>query len=222
MPRLKAVIFSLFFLFSSLFPVKIFSGDEIKRKIEAFNPITVQEVFINEHHYPFYTYFDMDTPEGHLGNVIKENFDIWTHYGYYGHARDKDLIAKAYIRLFSMGQLFSWASIMDLYTPEEEHIGKIEGCWFTFYPAKFKFYNELKELVAIAYMDNDKMGVSVVSVGNKLPIARYYRTTLEDDVVNEYNVENWTLKIFDLEKLPASFLILFGAFLADRERLERN
>lgn len=215
----KRMIIILFRFISLVWIGHLFSEEiplEKEEQREALAYLPFEEVHIKEHKFPYYTYFDMDSSEKHLGNVTKEKYEIWTHYRYYGHERDKDLLANAYIRLFSLGQLFSWSSVMDIYNTSETHLGTIEGCWLTLAPAKFEFYNSQHDLLAIGYMDEDKMGITL-STPQEQPIARYHCIFQNLTPTVDQITSHWVLNVSNRDILPASFLLFFGAFLVDHE-----
>jgi hypothetical protein len=172
------------------------------------------EVEFKEQPFVFHKHFKIESPQGHIGEIIKEKFDLWTHYSYYAHAKDKDLIAEAYIRLLSLGQVFSWASTIDLYNPNGELMGTISGCWMTTAPSKFEFMDSQHTILATAIMDEDLMGFTLFSPQDPHPVAKYTRIQVSEEE------ENWLLTTYTSNSVPSPFLALFGAFVFDKERFE--
>ncbi|MBA3721869.1 MAG: hypothetical protein H0W88_05655 [Parachlamydiaceae bacterium] len=169
------------------------------------------EVKFTERRYPFHTHYKLESPEGHLGEIIREKMDVKSHFSFYGHRDDHELIAIASVRFFTLGQLFKWSNIIDIYSPSNELLGKIKGCFLTTSPAKFEFYNNSEELLGIALMDEDSRGFNLLSPIDNFIIARYTR------IINEDGSEYWLLNIYQPDIIPSSFYSLFGAFIFDKE-----
>lgn len=173
--------------------------------------VPIQEITVKGNFFALYSYFDIKSAEGTLGKVVKEKYNLWTHYGFYGKDGDKDLIAETYINLLSIGKLFSWSSVMDVYTPSAEYLGTIEGWWLTFSPAKFSFFDKYGKTLAIAYMDFNKMTFTLLDPNDYHLIANYSRIILDNES------DHWLISIYDESEIPKPLLILFGAFAADHQ-----
>lgn len=175
------------------------------------DPIPIQEISITGNFFALYSYFDIATPNENLGKVIKEKYNLWTHYGYYGKGGDKDLIADTYINLFSLGQLFSWSSVMDINTHSGMYLGTIEGWWLTFASAKFSFYDKQGNTLGIASMDLNKTNFNLLDPYDDHLIARYQR------IHNENEPDHWLISVYEETAIPQPLLILFGAFAVDHQ-----
>lgn len=170
-----------------------------------------KEIMISQSDFTFASLFDVDSVNGPpLGHVIKEKFNLWTHYRYKSYEGDRSL-ADAYIRLISFGQLFSWSSVIDIYGATGNCMGTIEGCWLTFAPSKFVFKDDKGNCLATAYMDNNKMGFTVICERDHNTVAKYTRIP----VLN--SKDYWYLNIYEDNDIPPTMLIIFGAFAVDRQ-----
>jgi hypothetical protein len=164
-----------------------------------------REVMIKESKFTFAKLFDIDSSHGHLGNVVKSRYTLRTHYDYYGTKGDSDLIAKGYLRFFSWGKVFTWASVLDIYSAADRYLGRIDGCLMTLSPSKFNFYDADGNRIGTAYMDANKLGFTVICAKDDRTIAKYTRMCVPGET------DYWYLNIYE-DDVPPSMLVIFFDF----------
>ena len=168
------------------------------------------DIRISENKFTFSTYFDIDSSvAGHLGHVTKSKLNIRSVYQYFGEGGDDDLIATGAVRFLSLGQFFTWATVMDITDEDGDYAGTILGNIFTFAPSKFTFFDADSNKIGVAYMDNDRMGFIVLNAKENQILAKFKRIFVADVT------DHWFLEVCDYNKIPLSFLILFGSMAVD-------
>ena len=135
-------------------------------------------------------YYYIDSAHGSLGNIVKTKLSFGTNYIYYDQQGEQ--LAGAYLRVFSLGALFTWASVMDVYDENERVLGRIEGSLMTFLPSKFYFYSPYEVVIGVAYMDNERMGFTVVDANNEAKIIAQFNRIFVKDVT-----DHWEIKVND-------------------------
>lgn len=168
------------------------------------------KVTIHESLFTLTDYYEIDSTAGPQGNLIKTKLSLWTNYQYYDQAGQH--AAAAYLRIFSLGSLYTWAGVLDVYDSNENRIGLIEGAILTLLPSKFSFYNANNELVGMAYMDQDCMGFTLSDPKNETKTIANYRRIFEKDVI-----DHWVITINDSDAVDLRLLYSFGAFVLDNQ-----
>lgn len=160
--------------------------------------------------YPFSTVFELATPKSMVGTVVKSAFHVRTHYDLYdakGVYR-----ATAICRILTLGLLYDWGTEMDVYDPSGNYLGMIDGQAVTGASAKFSFYDGRSNHVAIAYLDQNHSGFTLLNPINEYhTIAQYTRRFVEDAI------DPWDVSIFDADEVPNELLHIFSAFAVDRQ-----
>jgi hypothetical protein len=178
--------------------------------VEAKEQNDVMKYRITRSDYYFSTVFDMANDWEPLGSVLKGIFHVTTHY----HAYDRRGIyeGQGICRLFCMGLFYTWATEIDVYDAEGYKAGLIDGQVMSSEPAKFSFYDENGQRVAIAYLDQNCMGFSLVDPGNSsFVLARLTRNFIPD------TIDNWDVAIYYPEKISPRLVKIFAAFVCDTQ-----
>jgi hypothetical protein len=158
--------------------------------------------------YTFSTIFDMTWQDQPAGKVLKSAFNLITEYELYNRFGLYE--AKGSCRLVSLGVLFSWATIIDLYDIDNRPIGFIEGKFFTKEAAQFNFYNETKQIIGIAILHLENQQFKIID-----PIDGHVCATLTYEKTSQH--PNLTV-IYKTEKIPETFLKIFSAFICDVQK----
>ena len=179
------------------------------------NPLSLiarmpEKMSIHEREFTFSTYYDIESERGSFGYVTKTSLSVRTYYEYYD--ADGTLDASAYLRLLSLGQAYTWAGTLDVYDSQGNWAGLIEGALATFCPARFNFYDADSNLVAIAYMDSNRMGFTVVDANNETrKIATFNRIFVPE------LPDHWNVTVQDPDAINPAMLTIFGAFMVDNQ-----
>jgi hypothetical protein len=133
---------------------------------------------------------------------------LWTHYDYTKAGSGET--TRGYLRSLSLGQVFTWAGILDVYTSNGSLMGTVQGCWMTLSPSKFEFYSAEGRSLGTAYMDANKMGFTIVSAGDERTVAKFTRMSVPNQT------DYWYLNIYEDDIAP-ELLLTFGAFAVDNQ-----
>lgn len=174
---------------------------------QALNPL---HVIMHERLYTFSTHYDIDSDDSLTGSIVKTKLSLRTSYEYYD--QEGESVSCAYLRIFSLGSLFTWAGVIDVYDAEDERIGLIEGSILTFLPSKFSFYNKENTLIGIAYMDADCMGFNICKSSNSIKSIAYFHRIFVHGIT-----DYWTITIVDPQAIDIRMLLSFGAFAIDHQ-----
>lgn len=167
-------------------------------------------LIMHERDFMLSTYYQIDSDETPLGNIIKTKLSLRTSYEY--HYSNGALGSNAYLRIMSLGSMFTWAGVMDIYDENGDRLGLIEGAVVTLLPSKFSFYDNNNKLVAVAYMDKDCMGFTITDPYNDFrTIAHLHRIFVRDVV------DHWTISVFDRITIDPRLLYTFCAFALDNQ-----
>jgi hypothetical protein len=168
------------------------------------------EISIHERLFTFSSYYEMDSVEGPQGTLIKEKLAVRTGYQYYDP--EGRLASCAYLRIFSLGSLYTWAGVLDVYESEGKRLGWIEGTLFTLLPSEFSIFNDKGVLVGRAYMDYDCMGFTISDpINEKKTIAHFRRKFIKEIT------DHWSIIIHDPAAIDYRLLYTFGAFVLDNQ-----
>ncbi|MDF2549905.1 MAG: hypothetical protein K0S07_972 [Chlamydiales bacterium] len=160
--------------------------------------------------YVFSTVFNMETDKGLIGSVVKSSFHLKTNYDSYDRSGLYE--GRGIYRLVSLGLFYSWATEIDIYNLEDEKIGMIDGQIWTTGPAKFSFYDASDQCVAIAYLDKNRLGFTLVDPNYpSFTIARLTRNFIRD------TVDNWDVVIYHPDLIPAELVKIFATFACDTQ-----
>ncbi|MFA6916240.1 MAG: hypothetical protein WC222_07570 [Parachlamydiales bacterium] len=160
--------------------------------------------------YTFCRIFEFFAGAQQHGSVIKSSFHLRTHYDLY----DKHGVfeAQAIYQLRPLSMLFTWAAVINIYDLDGNYLGQIDGQAMTTESAKFNIYNSSGERIAIAYLDENAMGFSVVSPSN----SAFLLANLKRKFVKKMP-DHWDVSVFEKELIPPLFVKIFSAFVCDRQ-----
>lgn len=165
--------------------------------------------------YMFQTSFELDSQEVAPYEIIKNKISLSTCYemqsekGYEGYART---------RIVSLGAFYAWAKDLDLYDEQGNNLGMIDGEMLTTAEAKFSFYDHEGNRTAIAYLDEDKTGFTLVHPDKPARvIARMYRNFVAGAP------DSWEVKVYHGKDLDPRFIRAFAAFAVDiQDRFKKD
>lgn len=163
--------------------------------------------------YTFSTTFEMANQLGSQGIVVKNIYHLTAHYDVYD--RYGLFEAQGICRFFGnggLGLVFKWAAIIDVHDDQGNYVGYFDGQVLTTEHAKFNFYNSERELIAVAYLDHNSLGFSLVDPKKPHEIlARLSRHFIEG------TVDYWDVTIYDAERLSPILIKVFAAFACDTQ-----
>jgi hypothetical protein len=196
------------FLFTILLSFSLFTQFCVHSDVCENNaPLHIE---MHERVFTFSTYYIVNSNTGLQGNIIKSKLSPRTSYEYFDQAGNA--LSCAYVRMFSLGSVFSWATVMDVYDNNSSHLGSIEGSIFTLLPSKFCLYDASQNLCGLAYMDSDCMGFTISDpINSAKTVAHYHRVFVQG--VTDY----WTITIPDPKAVDLRILLAFGAFAVDHQ-----
>lgn len=160
--------------------------------------------------YTFSTVFDMALGKTYLGCVVKTPFHLTTHYDAYDRLGVYE--GQGICRLFCLGVFYIWGTEIDVYNINGEKVGFIDGQLVSSEPAKFSFYTASGQRAAIAYLDQNSAGFSLIDPNNPARIfARLTRNFIIDAI------DNWEVMIYDSERIDPRLVKIFAAFVCDTQ-----
>ncbi len=166
---------------------------------------------IKKKDYLFQTSYEIDSKDIPAYEIIKNKISISTCYelqsekGYEGYART---------RIVSLGAVYAWARDLDLFDDKGVHLGMIDGEMLTTAEAKFSFYDHENNKLAIAYLDEDKTGFTLVHPDKPARvIARLYRNFVAGAP------DAWEVRVYHGRDLDPRFIKAFSAFAVDSQGL---
>ncbi len=160
--------------------------------------------------YTFSTIFDMAANEQSMGSVVKNIFHITTHYDAYDRFGLYE--GQGICRVFCLGLFYAWGTEIDIYDVPGNKVGVIDGQVMTTEPAKFSFYDESGTRVAIASLDKNCMGFSIVDPENSaFVLAKLTRNFILD------TLDNWDVVIYQPELISPRLVKIFAAFACDTQ-----
>lgn len=199
---------------------------DVEKALEKVNCPSLEKIILHTHYNPslekysftvrkkdymFQTYFELDSKEMPPYELIKHKISIATSYsmqsenGYEGFAR---------ARIVSLGALYAWARDLDLYDKNGDYFGMIDGEMLTTAEAKFSFFDKDGNKLAIAYLDEDKTGFTIVHAEKSARvIARMQRNFVID------SPDAWEVKVYHGQDLDSRFIKCFAAFAVDSQGL---
>lgn len=179
----------------------------------GFNPIQASTIGdslnyrVNRSDYTFSSVFEMANNKKPIGSVVKSMFHLRTHYDSYDRFGAYE--GQGICRLFCLGSFYVWGTEIDIYNVNGEKVGIIDGQAMSSESAKFSFYNAMGNRVAIAYLDQNSQGFSLVDPENPAFIlARMQRNYILD------SIDNWDVYIYS-HQIPLELMKIFAAFVCD-------
>lgn len=178
--------------------------------LEANQDVINYQVSLSD--YTFSTVFDMKTHHKHqsMGSIVKSVFQVRTHYDAYDYQGRYE--GQGICRLACLGLFYSWGAEIDVYDAQGNKIGFIDGQVMSSEPAKFSFYDENDNRIAIAYLDQNCAGFSLVDPQNSAFIlARLERNFIKD------TIDNWNVNLYYPEFVSHHLVKIFAAFVCDTQ-----
>jgi hypothetical protein len=182
--------------------------------------LTIVQTLAAEHHdhinhyrvtrsnYVFSTTFDMSADHRSIGSVVKSKFHLTSQYDSYDSFGTYE--GTGICSLFCLGVIFTRGAEIYIYDAMGHYEGIIDGQFASLEPAKFSFYDAKGQRVAIAYLDNNRMGFSLVDPENSnLILARLTRNFVVDAI------DNWDVVIYHPDRIPARMVKTFASFACD-------
>lgn len=166
---------------------------------------------IHRSDYTFSTVFDMSYEQQPLGSIVKNAFHVATHYDLYNRFGLYE--GQGVCRILCLGLLYSWGTEIDIYDVDPtKKVGMIDGQYATTEPAKFSFYDGNGERIAIAYLDKNCAGFTLLDPENSsLILGRLTRNFIVD------TIDTWDIEIYFPERLPMPMMKIFAAFACDTQ-----
>ena len=166
---------------------------------------------VYEQDYTFSTVYEMGSGEGLMGSVSKSVFHIRTNYDLYD--KKGAFEAVGICRVLTLGLIYSWATEMDLYDSNGQHIGVIDGQLMTSSQAKFSIYDSTQKRVGIAYLDNTCSAFTIVDPDNE----RHILASLKRNFVAD-TIDNWEVSIYERDVIDVRIIKIFSAFAVDTQK----
>lgn len=164
---------------------------------------------ISKKTYMFSTVFEIDSPELGASQLVKNKISLNTKYSL---ESDKGIEAVGTARILSMGSLFAWAKDIDIYDQKGAYVGMIDGEALTTAEAKFSFYDDQGNQVGIAYLDENKVGFTLVHPEKPARvIARFSREYVPG------TIDSWNVKVYHGEDIDMRLIKIFSAFAIDSQ-----
>ena len=159
--------------------------------------------------YMFSTEYEIDSEEIDLGFVQKKMFSAQSTYRL-GDA--KGFQAEGVVRLFSLGTIFTWAKDMDIYDDQKQLIGGIDGIALTTADARYNILDAHENVIAVAFLDDDKTGFSIVDPQNYANVFARLKRDYTSDVADP-----WSVTVYQGHVIDPRVLKIFTAFAVDTE-----
>lgn len=153
------------------------------------------------------TEFEIDSDNFPIHFVSKPCLSFNTHYKLNG---SNGLEATGTVPLLSFGSFYTWAKQIFLYDEKGYYLGSIKGLAFTMADAKFIFRDKNGGVKAIAYLDDNKTGFSIVHPENYARVIARLKREYVQDVP-----DTWETRVYHGEDLDPRFIQIFSAFAAD-------
>lgn len=161
-----------------------------------------------EHPYRFSTYFEMQGKETYEGRVVKNAISVRTVYDLYN--KEAEYIGQGICRLLSLGSIYPWARMVDLYDASGNTIGLIEGRVITTAKASYNLYDASGNNVGVAYLNLDCSSFTIHDAKERV-IANLKRN------FTSKAIDSWDVTIFDINNLDERILKLFAVFAVDHQ-----
>lgn len=162
-----------------------------------------------EHPYRFSTYFEMHGQEAYEGRVVKSALTVRTIYDLYDN--EATYIGQGICRLLSLGSIYPWARMVDLYDASGNAIGLIEGRVMTTAKASYNLYDASGNIVGIAYLNLDCSSFTIQDTAERVVAALKRNFTGR-------KIDSWEVTIFDTNSLDERILKLFSIFAVDNQQ----
>ncbi len=176
----------------------------------SFAQAETQQFSVNRSNYMFSTTFHMENEDFSFGQVIKNKFRLFTHYDSYDIHGNYE--GQGVCRVFCLGFFYTWGTEIDLYDESKRKVGMIDGQVVSSEPAKFSLYDEEGNRIAIAYLDQNKTGFTLVDpIQPTVTLARLTRNFILG------TVDSWEVINYQPETVSPLLLKVFAAFACDKQ-----
>lgn len=170
----------------------------------------VDEYTVMQSDYRFSTVFDMYSNEQLMGSVEKSIFHVREHYTLYDG--DGKYVAQGIKSPFNLGLFYKWATEIDIYDENGNHIGKIDGQVVSSEEAKFSIYDYKGDKVGIAYLDKNCGAFTIFDPNNSSRMfARLSRNFVLD------TIDHWDVAVFKNCTISPYIIQIFAAFACDTQ-----
>jgi hypothetical protein len=170
-----------------------------------------QKFRVTRSDFTFSTIFDVVSDLQQQGSVVKSIFHLRAQYDSYDPLGN--LEAYGIRRLLSLGAFCAWGAEIDIYYPDGNYLGMIDGQIATSGAAKFSFYDGLGNPLAVAYLDRNCLGFSVTHPEqSSIILARLTRN------YNLGTIDSWDVLIYEPAHFPPEMIKIFAAFACDTQR----
>ncbi len=160
--------------------------------------------------YTFSRVFDFISNKQPMGSVVKSSFHVRTHYDLYSAHGEYE--GQGICKILCLGAFYVWGTEINIYDAHGDYYGFIDGQTMTTGPAKFSIYDKHNHRVAIAYLDEDCRGFSVVHPENHtFVLARLNRKFIPNEP------DYWNVSLYEPEHLSPKLLKIFAAFACDKQ-----
>jgi hypothetical protein len=165
---------------------------------------------VHQKDWRFSKVFEMDSKGNSQGTVVKSSLRMRTNYDVYDEFGEWQ--ATGIARIFCLGFFKPWGAEFDVYDPNGNVIGVIDGQAVTLEAAKYSFYNSRGNCVGIAFMDLTSAGFTIVDPNKETHvIARLTRNFVKDQV------DYWDVVIYDVDIIDPALIKVFAAFAVDKQ-----
>ena len=165
------------------------------------------QFLITKKDYMFSTEFEIDSEQIGAYKLSKPKIAVKTLYML---ENSSGLQAQGSVRILSMGTLFAWGKDIDIYDEKGEYLGMIDGEALTTAQAKFSFLDKEGNKVAIAYLDDDKTGFTIINPHHpNRVVARLSREFIP-------NISDpWKVRVYQGQEVDYRLIQIFAAFALD-------
>lgn len=160
--------------------------------------------------FAFSTFFEMLGQDHFEGRVVKNHIHVRSTYDLYD--KHGEFECQAICRALSLGAIFSWAKEIDIYDKHDHKIGFIDGKTATTAHAKFHLHNKEGHLVAIAYLDYDNSGFTIVSPEHGEKTIGHFKRHF-----THKESHNWEVVFYDIKHMDQRIVKIFSAFVVDHQ-----
>lgn len=165
---------------------------------------------VHRQDYTFSSIFDCLGEHDFLGTIVKGSFHLRTHYDLYGVHGNYE--GTGICRALTLGTFFDWAREIDIYGPEGEYVGMIDGQFATEAKAKYSIYNANGTRVGIAYLDHASSSFTISNPQNE----NHYIAYLKRHFVHNA-VDHWNVTIYDEDEIDLRIIKVFATFAVDSQ-----
>lgn len=165
---------------------------------------------VNSQNYTFSTVFDFMGRHDYLGTAVKSVFHLRTHYDLYGVHGEYE--GTGICRVLTLGAIYNWGREIDIWGPDGDYVGMIDGQFATEAKAKYSIYNGIGTRVGIAYLEKGSSAFTIVNPHNEFHRIAYLRRNF---IPNE--TDYWSAVVYDEDAIDLRIIKVFAAFALDSQ-----